>query len=173
VHAPGLLSNHLTSTTAAAPELRYPGTLDNTERRFIHNLCGKLGLFSKSYGSKYVAAARPVGLHVGVASRATHSCQESRRGPLHHHPTPEEGTPRRRSSQGRETGPHRVAETRVASLPRRTLLVAHTTTAQPHLHCLHLAGPRVSSLPAHGRGHAPSGDAGCETQGRQGRWPAR
>lgn len=67
--APGLLSNHLTSTTAGAPELRYPGTLDNTERRFIHNLCGKLGLFSKSYGSKYVAAARPVGLHVGVASR--------------------------------------------------------------------------------------------------------
>lgn len=31
-------------------ELHYPSTLDNTERRFIHDQCNKLGLTSKSYG---------------------------------------------------------------------------------------------------------------------------
>jgi len=40
----------------ASTELQYPGTLSNKDRRFIHKLAGELGLFSKSYGSKYVRA---------------------------------------------------------------------------------------------------------------------
>lgn len=44
-------------------ELRYPGTLDNTDRRFIHKLAGQLGLFSKSYGSKCVSRRCPSRRH--------------------------------------------------------------------------------------------------------------